>query len=172
MHLLACLVLLGTVCKLRVTEAFKSAPSSSRMLFSCSFFGQISHVKNTPGHPCLFCPLLFREDLCLATTMLSRCSFFLSQSHSHNFSVNLPLSPSLISPIFILFLSHRKKYQRNSRAKSVKGIFSLDLMAQEEGSLMDKRNGRKIQCRHKCDLGRKKDNAIQYRQRNSFPIPT
>jgi len=26
-------------------------------------------------------------------------------------------------------------------------------MEQEEGSLMDKRYGRKIQCRRKCDLG-------------------
>lgn len=122
------MILPGMKCKLRVTEAFKSAPSSPRMLFSCSFFGQISHVKNTPEHLYLFCPLLLREDLCLATTMLSRRSSLLSHSHSHYFSLNLYFPLSLLCfPFFILFFGHKKKCQRNSRAKSAKGIFSLNL---------------------------------------------
>lgn len=96
------------MCELRVTEAFKSAPFSPRMLCSCSFFGQISQVKNTPRHPCLFCLFLLRKDLCLATTMLSRRSSFLSHCYLHHLSLNLfffPLSLSLMSSFLLFFFS-------------------------------------------------------------------
>lgn len=124
-YLLAHLV--GMMGKLRVTEAFKSAPSSPRMLFSCSFFGQISHVKNTSGHPCLFCPLLLREDLCLASTMLSRRSPFLSHSYSHHFSFNLPFPPLSLSlmPLFLLsfFSIIRRNFSETAERNLLKVSF-------------------------------------------------
>lgn len=99
--LLVCLILLDVMCKMRITEAFKSVPSSPRMLFSCSFFGQISHVKNTPGQPRLFSSLLLRENLCLATTILSHRFSLLS--HSHHFSLKFFFPSFLSLTSFFLF---------------------------------------------------------------------
>jgi len=106
------LILLGMMCKLRVTEAFKSAPFSPHMLFSCSFFGQISHVKNTGIHIPVFSVFFCFKDLWL---QCFHAFSFLSYSHS----LNLPcssLSSSLMFSFFLSFFpffSQRKKYQQS-----------------------------------------------------------